>query len=80
MEAACTCQMKGYLTGHDLANTVKMLHTQWRVAFLLVEGVTDAALFKAFVHLELRSLWCATGGRMHCSQPRYSTRLARPDF
>jgi len=50
--------MKGFITGHDLANTVKMSHTQWRVAFLLVEGSTDAALFKAFVHGTCALLVC----------------------
>jgi hypothetical protein len=32
--------MKSFLTGYDLANTVKMAHTQRHVTFLLVEGVT----------------------------------------
>src|SRR5438270_838484 len=50
--------MTGFITGYDLANTVKMSHTQWRVAFLLVEGSTDAALFKAFLHDSCELLVC----------------------
>jgi hypothetical protein len=50
--------MKRSITGHDLANTVKMSHTQWRIAFLLVEGPTDAALFKAFIHGSCELLVC----------------------
>ena len=40
--------MKSFLTGHDLANTVKMAHNQRHVTFLLVEGTTDVTLFQKF--------------------------------
>ena len=44
--------MKSFLTGHDLANTVKMAHNQRRVTFLLVEGTTDVTLFRRFAHTD----------------------------
>ena len=42
--------MRSFITGDDLANTVKMAHSQRRVAFLLVEGTTDAKFFQRFTH------------------------------
>ena len=44
--------MKSFLTGHDLANIVKMAHSQRRVTFLLVEGTTDVTLFQRFIHTD----------------------------
>ena len=44
--------MKSFLTGHDLANTVKMAHSQRRVTFLLVEGTTDVTFFQRFTHTD----------------------------
>ena len=44
--------MKSFLTGHDLANTVKMAHNQRPVTFLLVEGTTDVTFFARFTHTD----------------------------
>jgi hypothetical protein len=41
--------VRGFVSGFDIANTVKMSHTQRRVTFLLVEGTTDVTLFRKFV-------------------------------
>jgi len=40
--------MKRHLTGFDVANTVRMAHTQRRVSFLLVEGETDLLCLQRF--------------------------------
>lgn len=41
--------MKHYLTAHDIANTVRMTRTLHKGAFLIVEGDTDARVYKRFV-------------------------------
>ena len=41
--------MKHYLTPHDIANTVRMTRTLHKGAFLIVEGDTDARVYKRFV-------------------------------
>ena len=41
--------MKHYLTAHDIANTVRMTRTLHKWAFLIVEGDTDARVYKRFV-------------------------------
>ena len=41
--------MKQYLTTHDIANTVRMTRTLHKGAFLIVEGDTDARVYKRFV-------------------------------
>lgn len=40
--------MNGLLTPFDLANTVRMTHSQRQVTFLIVEGPTDATFFRSF--------------------------------
>jgi hypothetical protein len=41
--------VKHYLTAHDIANTVRMTRTLHKGAFLIVEGGTDARVYKRFV-------------------------------
>lgn len=41
--------MKHYLTAHVIANTVRMTRTLHKGAFLIVEGDTDARVYKRFV-------------------------------
>jgi len=41
--------VKHFLTGYDLANTVRMAHTQRHVTFMLVEGETDLYTLTPFV-------------------------------
>lgn len=41
--------MRGFITGVDVANTVKMVHTQRHVTFLLMEGTTDVTLLRKFI-------------------------------
>jgi hypothetical protein len=41
--------VKHYLTAHDIANTVRMTRTLHKGAFLIVEGDTDARVYKRFV-------------------------------
>ncbi len=46
--------MRDQLTAHSIANTVRMSRTQHKGAFLVLEGDTDARLFKRFTD----SVWC----------------------
>lgn len=41
--------MKSQLTAHDIANTVRMTRSLHKGAFLIVEGDTDARVYKRFV-------------------------------
>jgi hypothetical protein len=41
--------MQSFITAHDLANMVRMAHSQRRVTFVLVEGTTDVTFFARFV-------------------------------
>lgn len=41
--------MKDYIDGHQVANTVRMLASRHKGAFMLVEGSTDRNLFEGFV-------------------------------
>jgi len=41
--------MKQFLTSHDIANQVRMMHPVFHGSFILVEGDTDARMYKRFV-------------------------------
>lgn len=43
--------VKSFISGYDIANTVRMAHSQVRSTFLLVEGSTDVLFFRRFVDL-----------------------------
>jgi hypothetical protein len=45
--------MKQYLTPNSIANDIRMRHTQFKGAFLVVEGDTDQRFFKRFVEENL---------------------------
>lgn len=41
--------MRAHISGHDIANTVRMAHTQRRITFLLLEGETDSYVLRPFL-------------------------------
>ena len=72
--------MRSFITGDDLANTVKMAHSQRRVAFLLVEGTTDAKFFQRLRIPTAAKFWLATGERMPCRPLSSWMKVARLGF
>src|SRR6056297_2104977 len=41
--------MKKYLTADDIANSARMMRTQYRGSIMIIEGSTDMRLYKRFV-------------------------------